>query len=173
MQRAAARWTCRRLRNTSSVYDMLDELEWSSLEARMEQSSLTFFYKIHSGTLGTVSIDKDKYLTLAPNIRSNMASHESQYTRYFAYSKAVKNSFFLRTIPVWNSLPSSWSHPRALRSLRLLYRPSPGGRLLVNCVPMREQMTTKITLNSVFDTLKLISLFTVSSQKVTLSNSVN
>ena len=39
----------------------------------------------------------------------------------------------------------------------------PRGRLLVNCVPMREQRTTKITLNSVFDILKLIpfSLFPV------------
>ena len=48
-----------------------------------------------------------------------------------------------------------------------------GGRLLVNCVPMREQRTAKLTLNSVFKILKLIPLFTVSSQKVTLSNVVN
>ena len=52
------------------------------------------------------------------------------------------------------------------------------GRLLVNCVPMREQRTAKLTLNSVFDILKLIPLFTLSSpqrsnQKVTLSNVVN
>ena len=60
VQRRAARWTYRRWRNTSSVGDMLDELKWLSLEARKEQSSLTFFYKIHSGT---VSLDKDKYLT--------------------------------------------------------------------------------------------------------------
>ena len=104
MQRTAARWTCRRLRNTSSVGDMLDELEWPSLEARREQSFLTFFYKIHSGT---VSLDKDKYLTPAPNIRSTRASREFQYTRYLAYSEALKNSFFSRTFPVWNSLPSS------------------------------------------------------------------
>ena len=85
--------------------DMLDELEWPSLEARREQSSLAFFYKIHSST---VSLDKDtcKYLTPAPNIRSTRASHEFQYTRYLAYSEALKNSFFPRTIPVWNSLPS-------------------------------------------------------------------
>ena len=57
VQRTAARWTCRRWRNTSSVGDMLDELEWPSLETRREQSSLAFFYKIHSGT---VSLDKDK-----------------------------------------------------------------------------------------------------------------
>ena len=54
VQRTAARWTCRRWRNTNSVGDMLDELEWPFLEARREQSSLTFFYKIHSGT---VSLD--------------------------------------------------------------------------------------------------------------------
>ena len=104
MQRTAARWTCRRWRNTSSVGDMLDELEWPSLEARREQSSLTFFYKIHSGT---VSLDKDKYLTPAQNLHRTRTSHDLQYTRYFAYSDALKNSFFPRTIPLWNSLPSS------------------------------------------------------------------
>ena len=104
VQRTAAMWTCRRWRNTSSVGDMLDDLEWPSLETRREQSSLTFFYKIHSGT---VDLDKDKYLTPAPNLRRTRASHESQYTRYFAYSDALKNSFSPRTIPMWNSLPSS------------------------------------------------------------------
>ena len=104
VQRTAARWTCGGWRNTSSVGDMLDELEWSSLETRREQSSLIFFYKIHSGT---VSLDKDKYLTPAPNLRRASTSHESQYTRYLAYSDALKNSFSPRTISMWNSLPSS------------------------------------------------------------------
>ena len=90
MQRPAARWTCRRWRNTSSVGNMLDELQ--------------FFYKIHSGT---VSLDKDKYLNPTPNLQRTRASHDSQCTRYFAYSVALKNSFFPRTIPLWNSLPSS------------------------------------------------------------------
>ena len=83
---------------------MLDELEWPSLETRREQSSLTFFYQIYSGT---VSLDKDKYLTPAPNLRRTRASHESQYTRYLAYSDALKNSFSSSTIPMWNSLPFS------------------------------------------------------------------
>ena len=104
VKRTAARWTCRLLRNTSSVGDVLDELEWPSLEAPREQSSLTFFYKMHSGT---VSLDKDKYLIPAPNLQRTRASHDSQYTRYFAYSNARKNSIFPRFIPLWNSLPSS------------------------------------------------------------------
>ena len=56
VQRMAARWTCQRWRNRSSVGDMLSELEWPFLEACREQSSLTFFYKIYSGV---VSINKD------------------------------------------------------------------------------------------------------------------
>ena len=104
VQGTAVRWTCRRWRNTSSVGDMLVDIEWPSLETRRVQSSLTFFYKIHSGT---VSLDKDKYLTPAPYLRRTRASHESQYTRYFAYSDALKNYFPPRTIPMWNSLPSS------------------------------------------------------------------
>ena len=103
-QKTAARWVCRRLHNTSSVNDVLNELDWPSLEDRRLKSPLTFFYKIHSGT---VSLDKDKYLTPAPRRRYTRASHDSQYTRYMSYSDALKNSFFPRYIPLWNSLPSS------------------------------------------------------------------
>ena len=60
VQRTAALWTCRKWRNTSSVGEMLDELEWPSLKARRDWSSLLFFHKIHSGA---VSIEKDKYGT--------------------------------------------------------------------------------------------------------------
>ena len=65
VQSTAARWTFRRWRNTSDVGNMLDELEWPTLEARREQSSLTLLNKFHSGI---VYIDKDKYLTPAPDI---------------------------------------------------------------------------------------------------------
>ena len=61
VQRTAARWTCRRWRNTSCVGKILDGLEWPSLEARRDLSSLLLFQNIHCGA---VSIEKDKYLTL-------------------------------------------------------------------------------------------------------------
>lgn len=104
VQRTAARWTCRRWRNTSHVGEMLDELEWPTLEARREQSSLVFFHKIHTGL---VDIDKTKYLTPAPRLRQTRASHDLQYSRYQTYTDALKHSFFPRTIPLWNGLPSS------------------------------------------------------------------
>ena len=117
VQKTAARWTCRRWHNKSSVDDMLDELEWPSLEDRRVKSSLTSYYKIHSGT---VSLDKDRYLTPVPNLRSTRASHNSQYTRYMAYSDAQKNSFFPRTIPLWNSLPSSVVSSKTAEEFKVL-----------------------------------------------------
>ena len=79
VQRTAARWPCRRWRNTSSVSKMLDELEWQSLEARRDRSSLLLFHKIHSGA---VSIEKDKYLIPAHSVKSTKSSHSAQYCRY-------------------------------------------------------------------------------------------
>ena len=65
------------------------------------------FYDLSGRITCMGTVDLDKYLTPAPNLRRTRASHESQYTRYFAYSDALKNSFFPRTIPMWNSLLSS------------------------------------------------------------------
>ena len=59
---------------SSSVGEMLDELQWPTLETRRDQSSLLFFHKIHCGTM---SIDKDKYLTPSQSTRSTSKSHNS------------------------------------------------------------------------------------------------
>ena len=61
------------------------------------KSSLTFYYEINSGT---VSLDKDKYLTPAPALTRTRTSHDSQYTRSIACSDALDNSFFPRAIPL-------------------------------------------------------------------------
>ena len=101
VKRTAAGWTCRRWRNTSSVGEMLDELQWPTLEARRDQSFLLFFHKIHSGIMSTV---KDKYLTPSQRTRSTRSSHNSQYCRPQTYSDALNYSFFPRTFIHWNSL---------------------------------------------------------------------
>ena len=67
VQRTATRLTCRRWRNTRCVGEMLDELEWSSLEARRERFSMFLFHKIHCGA---VSIGKDKYLAPAYSLNT-------------------------------------------------------------------------------------------------------
>ena len=84
--------------------EMLDELEWPSLEARRDQSSLLLFHKIHCGA---VSIEKDKYMTPAHSLKTTRSSHSAQYCRHQTYSDALKNSFSPPTIPHWNSLSPS------------------------------------------------------------------
>ena len=88
VQRTAARWTCRRWRNTSSVGVILDELEGPSLEARRDQSSLFLFHKIHCGA---VVIEKDKYMTPAHRLKTTRSSHSAQYRRHQTYNDALKN----------------------------------------------------------------------------------
>ena len=88
---------------TSSVGEMLDELQWHTLEARRDQSSMLFFHKTHYGTM---SIDKDKYWTPSQSTRSIRSSHNSQYCKPQTYSDALKY-FSPRTISHWNSLAPS------------------------------------------------------------------
>ena len=84
VQRTAARWTCRKWRNTSSVGEMFDELE-----ARRDHSSLLLFHKIHCRA---VSIEKDKYMTPANSLKTTRSSHNAQYRRHQTNSDALKNS---------------------------------------------------------------------------------
>ena len=104
VQRTAARWTCRRWRNTSSVGDMLDELQWPTLEARRDQSSLLFFHKIHCGTM---SIDKKQVLDPVSEYKIYQVITQLTVLQAQTYSDALKYSFFPMTIPHWNSLAPS------------------------------------------------------------------
>ena len=68
---------------------MLDELEWPSLEARRDQSSLLLFHKIHSGAL---SIDK----TTAHSLKSTRSSHSAQYCTNYQMPCKSQTILFLR-----------------------------------------------------------------------------
>ena len=61
VQRAAARWACRRWRNQSHVGEMLYELQWPKLQERRQQASLTFFYKIHNKLQWRLNLRLHKY----------------------------------------------------------------------------------------------------------------
>ena len=45
-----------------------------------------------------------------------------KYTSYMAYSDALKNSFFPRTIPLWNSLPASVVSSKTAEEFKALIR---------------------------------------------------
>ena len=116
------------LRNTSSVGQMFDELEWPSLEARRDQSSLLLFHKIHCGA---VSIEKDKYRTPALILKTTRSSHSTKNPRHTVMPWRIPfpcELFHIRIVPCHfftprtkhptkichpgQNIPSCFCHPR-------------------------------------------------------------
>ena len=87
--------------NTSSVTDMLQHLNWETLESRRTKLQLVMMYKIISDL---VDIPCDAYLTPATTLIR--AIHLKTLLQYPTRTDTFKFSFSPRTIPVWNSLPA-------------------------------------------------------------------
>ena len=97
---------------------MLDEVKWPSLEACRVKSFPLLFHKNH---FGAVSIEKDKYMTIAAHSsKATRSSHSAQYGRCQTYSDAQKNSFSRRIIPHWNSLSPSVANAQTTEELSAL-----------------------------------------------------
>ena len=101
-----------------SFFDVRESFQ----NVKTPKTSTSASTEIHSGT---VSLDKDKYLTPAPYLRRTRASHELQYTRQFAYSDALKNSFSPELFRFGIVSLLQWSHLRPLWNLRLLFNHRP------------------------------------------------
>ena len=99
--------------NASSVTSMLEHLEWESLESRRVKCQFTMLFKIINDL---VHIPLDHYLTI---VSTRTRSHHSHKFRHVpASSDYFKNSFFPRTIVLWNSLPASLAGTPSLVSFK-------------------------------------------------------
>ncbi|MCG8078889.1 MAG: hypothetical protein JAY75_21955, partial [Candidatus Thiodiazotropha taylori] len=103
VQRRAARYVTNRYRNTSSVTNMLEHLEWESLATRRTKMKLTMLFRIIHGL---VAIPAEDYLTPATST-STRSSHNQKLFQTPVSTELYKNSFFPSTVRTWNSLPSS------------------------------------------------------------------
>ena len=65
-------------------------------------------------------VEKDNYMTPAHSLKTTRLSHSAQYRRHQTYSNALKNSFFPRTIPHWNSLSPSVANNQSTEEFRTL-----------------------------------------------------
>ena len=101
-QRRAARWAVNRYRQTSSVGDMLDQLQWPSLEERRRQTRLKTFIKYHKGDIKIDMTNTPRLLNPGYNTRH---SHCDQYAMESCSRDYRKFSFFPRTIKEFNQLP--------------------------------------------------------------------
>ena len=102
VQRRAARYCTNRYHNTSSVTEMLQNLQWETLESRRTKIQLTMFFKIVNDL---VDIPAEEYLS--PASTRTRALHSKKLRQYSINSETFKYSFFPRTIPAWNSLPAT------------------------------------------------------------------
>ncbi len=95
VQRRSARYVMHRQRNRSSPTEMLQDLEWLSLEERRRLQRLTILYKIANGL---VAIDGQHYLTRAETTRSSRRSHTKTYVIPHTKTDYHQNSFFVCTV---------------------------------------------------------------------------
>ena len=94
VQRRAARYTCNRFDNTSSVTNMLTELKWPQLQLRRTRTRLIFFYKIIHHL---VAIYPTKLLVPSDS-RTRQYTHSHSYRHIHTSLDSYKYSFYSKTI---------------------------------------------------------------------------
>ncbi len=113
VQRRAARFVTGRHHNTSSVTDMIEHLQWDTLECRRVKASVTMLYRIVNDL---VDIPADDYLIRAPTRPRSANNH--QYRKTQTSRLYHQKSFFPRAIDEWNRLPSSVVNAPSLVSFK-------------------------------------------------------
>ncbi len=103
VQRAAARFVCHNYSRESSVTSMIRNIGWDSLAVRRQAKDMCMFFKIQ---YELVKIQFPPTIVLSPYTRTRQA-HCLKYQVPMATINPYKHSFFIRCIPVWNSLPAA------------------------------------------------------------------
>ena len=115
VQRRAARYVLHRYERTASVKEMLEQLDWETLELRRRKARLTMLYKMH---YNLVEIDHQKYLEPAGRSSRHMHMHKFSYKVPTSKTNYHLFSFFPNTIRDWNSLPLNVVEAQSVNSFR-------------------------------------------------------
>ena len=100
VQRWSARWATRDYQRTSSMAQMIKDLNWYTLEKRRIGSRLTLMYKITYDLVAISAADN-----LIPNTRQSRHSHQLAYRQIPTRKNYYKYTFFPRTIVHLDALP--------------------------------------------------------------------
>ena len=102
VQRRAARFVknCY-VREPGTVTNLLNDLNWYSLELRRKITRLTTMYKIVNGK---IAVNIPEYI-VGPT-RVTRSYHSSKFINIGSNSNTYKYNFFTRTLKEWNTLPS-------------------------------------------------------------------
>ena len=115
VQRRAARFVLQRYRRTSSVGNMIGELDWQSLEERRRVASLMMFFKIHNNLVAT---EMPGSLTPKQHVIPTRKENSLAYQVPGSTRDYHRMSFFPRTARLWNSLSDSTVRRKSPESFR-------------------------------------------------------
>ena len=107
-----------RYRQTSSVSDMLTNLQWESLQARRRQARLSNLYKYVNGLVIIDSAVAPSLQTPNPLRPSTRQSHPLTFENKGCRTLYRQSSFFPRTIREWNALPATAVLSKSLEEFR-------------------------------------------------------
>jgi len=99
-----------------SITSLLSSLKWPTLQLRRECTRLTLLYKITNNIL---QIPSD-YLPTPSSITSTRSRNDRKFLHYQTTMDCFKYSFFPRTIPKWNQLPTDIVNANQVDSFRTL-----------------------------------------------------
>ena len=104
IQRRAARYVSNRYHNTSSVTDMMSDLNWAPLEVRRIRYRLIFFYKVIHHLVAI------PYSNLLIPVDTRTRHTNPNSFRHIQTSKdCYKYPYFPRSITLWNQLPTTFT----------------------------------------------------------------
>ena len=104
IQRRAARWVMNRHRNTSSVGEMLQTLEWPTLANRRQRARLGMLYKVLDESVCMKFTDDLQQCPQRPRRAASKLPNNRQLVRKFSRNDYRTMAFLPRTIREWNSL---------------------------------------------------------------------
>ena len=113
VQRRAARFVTNKYHNTSSVGNMLQHLEWRSLQDRRKDSHLNMFFKIVYNKAEIQKTDR-----LIPQKRQTRHSHTKSFQIPSCKTEYREEYFFPRTITDRNKLLENIINSTSLNSFK-------------------------------------------------------
>ena len=116
VQRRASRCALRSKGGHEMSYEeRLKILQWPTLEKRRELLSLIECYKTVHGING---LEPSKYFTFASDYRQLRSNHCYKLKTVLAKLNSYKYSFFVRIVPIWNSLPEHVAEAESLMAFK-------------------------------------------------------
>ena len=132
VQRRAARYATNKYGNMSSVTNMLEDLNWDTLETSRAKSQVTIMFKIIHGLM---DIPADDFVT--PALTRTRSHHGKKLSQYSNSMDKMKYNFFPCTILLWNSLPGTLAEAPNFLCFK---RGGGGGCILSNSNTVRDQL---------------------------------